>query len=76
MLLNIKVIPRAKKNEVIKIDEGHYRARLTAAPVNGKANEALIKVLSEYFGVSKSAVVIVRGEKGREKAIEIKKLRN
>ncbi|MFH0853880.1 MAG: DUF167 domain-containing protein [bacterium] len=73
MIINVKVIPRANKNEVIKIDATHYRARLAAAPVDGKANEALIKVLSVYFGVSKSAVVIARGEKGRKKIIEIYK---
>ncbi len=71
MIINIKVIPRAKKNEVIKIDEKNYRARLTAAPVDGKANDALIKFLSEYFCVAKSGIRIVRGERGREKIVEI-----
>lgn len=71
MLLNIRVIPRAKKNEVIKIDENNYKARLTAAPVNGKANEALIKLLSDYFDVRKSKIRIVKGEKRMEKIIEI-----
>ncbi|MFH1192433.1 MAG: DUF167 domain-containing protein [bacterium] len=71
MLINIKVIPRSKKNEVIKIDDENYRVRLTAAPVDGKANDALIRLLSEYFNVSKSEVRIVKGEKGRAKVIEI-----
>lgn len=73
MLINIKVIPRAKKNEVIKIDDKNYRVRLTAAPVDGKANEALVKLLSEYFDVTKSGIRIVRGERGREKIVEIEK---
>ncbi|MFH0856921.1 MAG: DUF167 domain-containing protein [bacterium] len=72
MAINIKVIPRAKRNEVIKIDENNYRVRLTAAPVDGKANDALIKILSEYFKVSKSGIRIIRGERGREKTIEIR----
>lgn len=75
MLLNIKVIPRAKKNEVIKIDNENYRVRLTAAPVDGKANEALIKSLSEYFDVAKSEIRIVRGERGRGKSVEISNLK-
>ncbi|MFC1613580.1 DUF167 domain-containing protein [Patescibacteria group bacterium] len=73
MFINIKVIPRAKKNEVIKLENGNYKARLTSAPVDGKANQALIKMLSKYFGVGKSEIRIVRGEKGREKTIRIER---
>ncbi|OGF20452.1 hypothetical protein A2Y83_04860 [Candidatus Falkowbacteria bacterium RBG_13_39_14] len=71
MIISIKVIPRAKKNEVIKIDEFHYRARIVAAPVDGKANNALIKFLSEYFGVGKSKISIIKGDRGREKVVEL-----
>ena len=60
----------AAKNELVKTDTG-YRARVQCAPVDGKANEALIKLLSKEFGVPKSAIKIVKGETGRNKTISI-----
>ena len=44
---------------------------LTAAPVQGKANKELIKLLAEKLGVSKSKVKIIRGEKSKEKVVEV-----
>ena len=51
MRIYIKVSPRSSKNEITKISEGEYKAKLTAAPVDNKANDMLIKVLAEYFGI-------------------------
>jgi len=45
--------------------------RLSATPVDGKANEQLIELLPEYFGVAKSLVRIVRGKTSRLKTVEI-----
>ena len=47
------------------------KIKLAAPAVEGKANAALVRFLADHFGVSKSAVVIVRGEKSREKLVEI-----
>ena len=44
---------------------------LTAAPIGGKANKELIKLLSEKLGVSKSKINIIKGEKSKEKVIEV-----
>ena len=44
---------------------------LTAAPIGGKANKELVKLLSEKLGVSKSKVKIIKGEKNKEKIIEV-----
>ena len=44
---------------------------LTAVPVDGKANKELIKLLSEKLGVSKSKISIIKGEKSKEKVIEV-----
>jgi uncharacterized protein (TIGR00251 family) len=67
----LKVIPRSSKNEVVKISEGEYRVKLTAPPVNGKANDALIKVLAQYFTVSKSSITIVGGKSAKTKMVDI-----
>lgn len=71
MLFNIHVIPRASKNEIIPLGNDSFKVRLTAAPADGKANEALIKLLSDYFDVAKSNIRIVKGERGRNKVVEI-----
>ncbi|MDQ2622399.1 MAG: DUF167 domain-containing protein [Actinomycetota bacterium] len=49
-------------------------ARVTAPPVDGKANAALIKLVAKQLGVAKSAVRIVQGETGRDKLLEIEDL--
>ncbi len=72
-LIKIKVIPNAKKNKVVE-SEGLFKVYVNAPAVDGKANKALIEVLSEYFDVRKSSVRIVRGEKSREKVVEVNSL--
>ena len=71
MRIYIKVSPRSSKNEVTKISEGEYKVKLTAAPVDGKANEMLIKLLSEHFNVSKSSISIVGGKTAKTKMVDI-----
>ncbi|KKQ40018.1 MAG: hypothetical protein US71_C0016G0002 [Parcubacteria group bacterium GW2011_GWD2_38_12] len=67
----IKIIPNAKKEEIIKEGENHYKIKVRAQAVEGRANEAMIKLLAEYFDVSKSQIKIVRGEFARNKIVEI-----
>ena len=47
------------------------RVRVAAPAVDGKANEELLEFLAEFFGVKKSYVSILRGEKGKEKTVQI-----
>ena len=70
MKLMLKVIPGAKKNE-LKQAEGLCKIYLTAPPVDGKANEALIKFLAEYYQVKQSAIEILKGLKSRHKIVNI-----
>ena len=70
MMLNVGVIPNARKNEIIK-DGNTFRVRLSAPAAEGKANSALIELLAEHFGVKKSAVKIVKGIKSRNKLVEL-----
>ena len=70
MKLNIRVIPNAKKSKIIK-EENRYKVYLTAPAVEGKANKALIEFLSEHFDVKKRQIKILRGEKARDKVVEI-----
>lgn len=67
----IKIIPRSSKNELTKLPDGSYKVKLTAAPVDGEANKKLLEFLVKEFGVAKSKITIVKGEKGRNKVIKI-----
>lgn len=71
MKFNIIVTPRSSKNELTLLSDGTRKVRLTAPPVDGAANEALIEFLSETFGVRKPQIQIVKGERGRKKVIQI-----
>jgi uncharacterized protein (TIGR00251 family) len=70
--LTIRVTPRARKTELGGVlEDGTVRIRVAAPPVEGKANKALVKYLSELFGVRKNKIEIVAGEKGLDKIISI-----
>ena len=70
--LTIRVTPRARKTEFGGVlEDGTVRIRIAAPPVEGKANKALVKYLSELFGVRKNKIEIVAGEKGLDKIISI-----
>lgn len=71
MHISVTVKPRSSKIEVIKISETEYQVKLTASPVDGEANEQLVKILSEYFDITKSSIEIVKGKTGKKKIIEI-----
>lgn len=69
--ISVKVIPRASKNEVKCISAGEYTVRLTAPPVDEKANHLLIKLLAKHFDIAPSSLRVVAGEKSRHKTIEM-----
>jgi uncharacterized protein len=70
--LAIRVTPRASKNEIVDIlADGTVKIRLTAPPVEGKANEALIQFLADVLEVSASRIEIVAGSTGRDKLVSI-----
>ena len=68
IIVNIRILPNAKKNEIIK-DSGAIKIKITAQPVGGKANKALIEFLSKQFKISKTSIKILRGETSKEKTI-------
>ncbi|MBF0255818.1 MAG: YggU family protein [Gammaproteobacteria bacterium] len=71
LLLHLRLQPRASRNGWVGPLDDAYKLRLTAAPVEGKANAELIGFLAKAFGVSKSAVCIESGETARIKRIRI-----
>jgi hypothetical protein len=69
--LDVRVIPHAKKTRISGERDDMVLVRLAAPPVDGKANEALIRFLSETLHVQRRAVRIVSGERGRRKRVAI-----
>ncbi|GCE47479.1 hypothetical protein EI42_01016 [Thermosporothrix hazakensis] len=70
MYISVRVIPRSGKNS-LEWEQGTIKARLTAPPVDGAANAALIDLLAQSLAVPKRSIQIVRGETGRQKTLEI-----
>jgi uncharacterized protein len=71
MRIYVKVIPRAGKNEVLKISEGDYKVKVTDPPEKGKANEKVVELLADFFDVPKSSVCIIGGKSTRMKIVDI-----
>ncbi|ATQ75226.1 hypothetical protein CR152_12395 [Massilia violaceinigra] len=69
--LAVQITPNAKKTEVIGVLDDALKLRLQAQPIEGKANEALIKYLSGELGVPKSALTITHGLTSKRKLVEV-----
>ena len=68
--LSLRVVPGARKND-ISFAAGVWRVRLTAPPVNGKANRALVDFLADRLDINRSQVTLIAGLTGRNKRVEI-----
>jgi uncharacterized protein (TIGR00251 family) len=70
-MIDILVQPRAARPGVGPLVGDRLRVAVSAAPVDGQANDAVIAELAEAFGVRRAAVTIVRGETSRRKTVRI-----
>ena len=71
ILLFIYVQPRAAKNAFVGIHDGAIKLKITAPPVDGKANALIVEILAKTFHVSKSAVILVGGQQSRRKRFRV-----
>jgi uncharacterized protein (TIGR00251 family) len=71
LLLVLRVQPRASRDEIVGPHGDALKVRITAPPVDGKANAHLLRYLAEAFQVAPSAVKLVSGENGRDKRVVI-----
>jgi len=70
--LSVRVTPRASRNEIVEVmNDGTIKIHLMAPPVEGKANEALIKFLAGILEIPKSQLEVVAGAGGRDKIISV-----
>ena len=73
LLLKIKIVPNSSKNDIIFEDE-FIKIKITAQPIENKANKALIEYLSKTLKLPKSNIELVKGETSKEKTLFIKVL--
>ncbi len=68
LLVKIKIVPNSSKNGLV-IEDGFIKVKVTAQPVENKANKALIEYLSKLFKLPKTSIEIVKGETSKEKTL-------
>jgi len=69
--VSVRVVPRSSNEGVAGFEGGVLRIRLNAPPVEGKANDALVRFLAKAVGVPKSRITLVPGGKGRNKIVRV-----
>jgi uncharacterized protein (TIGR00251 family) len=67
----VVVKPNSRKSEVLRLESGDFRILVKSPALEGKANSEAIGLIARYFAVSKSAVNIVKGGRGKQKLVEI-----
>jgi uncharacterized protein (TIGR00251 family) len=67
--IEVRLQPRASRDELLGIRDGVLHARVSAPPVDGEANRALCRLVAAHAGVPPSRVEIVRGARGRSKLV-------
>jgi len=70
-VIRVKVIANSSKDSIERISDEEFRVHLKEKAIKGKANKALIELLSEYFGKKKSQIKIIRGQISNIKYIEV-----
>jgi len=71
LIVNIKIVPNSSKNDII-IEDEFIKVKITAQPIENKANKALIEFLSKELKIPKTNIEIVKGETSKEKTILFK----
>jgi uncharacterized protein (TIGR00251 family) len=72
--IRVTVLPRSSRNQIAGQENGAFKVKLTAPPVEGKANKALTDLLAKRLGLPKGNVEIVSGKRSRLKSVRIKGL--
>lgn len=71
LLIKLKIVPNSSKNDII-IEDEFIKVKVTAQPIENKANKALVEFLSKKFKIPKTSIQIVKGDTSKEKTILIK----
>lgn len=71
LIFKVQVVPRASRSRIVGEYNSALRVRIAAPPVDGAANEELVRVLAQAFGVRKSAVQITAGQTSKRKEVRV-----
>ena len=71
LIIKVKIVPNSSKNDIILEDE-FIKVKVTAQPIENKANKALIEFLSKRFKIPKSSIEIIKGDTSKEKTLLLK----
>ena len=69
--ISVQVVPRSSQTKVFDLAGDRCKIKIKAPPVDGEANSALIDYLAKLFGVPKRQVVIIQGDRGKKKVVQI-----
>ena len=75
-IFKVYLQPKSSKNEVVGPYRDGIKVKVTAAPIEGKANEALIRFLAKELKISPSCVEIIKGHHSREKTLSISNIKS
>lgn len=70
-VIRVRVRPRAARDEIVGWREDTLRLRVSAPPLDGRANDAVVEMIARTAGVARSAVSVVAGERGRDKLVRV-----
>ena len=71
LTFKVQVVPRASRSEVVGEHNGALRVRIAATPVDGAANEELVRTLASAFGVKRAALEITAGQASKTKQVRV-----
>ena len=72
LIFKVRVVPRASRSEIVGAHDGALRVRIAAPPVNGAANDELVRMLARAFKVSRNAVEITAGQTSKLKEVAVR----
>ena len=71
LIIKLRIIPNSSKNDIV-LEEGFIKVKVTAQPIENKANKCLIEYLSKNFKIPRTSIKILKGETSKEKTILLK----
>jgi uncharacterized protein (TIGR00251 family) len=71
MELRVRVTARASRDELAGLEDGVLHVRVSAPPVDGKANQAVTRLIAKALGVGRTSVTVIKGERSRDKVVRI-----
>ncbi len=71
MVITVIAHPRSKKPRILEQEPGIFDVYISEPPAEGKANQAIVNALADFFGIAKSRVTILKGQTGKRKIVEL-----